>query len=70
MSALPLPPPPRLDWTGHWLSTSEYSRIVERPSRTVRHWCATGVLRDFNVPYFRDSDGRYWIKLTPGLFRP
>lgn len=60
---------PRLDWTGHYLSPEEYARIVERPARTVRRWCLTGYLIDFNVPYFRDGRGRYWIKLTPGLFR-
>ena len=61
--------PPRLDWTGHYLSTSEYARVIERPWSTVRRWCVNGYLRDFNVPYFRDARGRYWIKLTPGVFR-
>lgn len=62
--------PLRMDWTGHFLSVAEYACVVGRPIRTVYHWCATDYLRDFNVPYFQDAAGHYWIKLTPGLFRP
>lgn len=61
---------PSLDWTGHWLSPTEYARIIERPVQTVRWWCITGRFEDFSIPHFIDRSGRHWIKLTPGLSRP
>ena len=61
--------PLRIDWTGHWLTPTEYARVVGRPVHTVWRWCRTGVLEDFNVPVYKLSD-HYWIKLTPNLFRP
>jgi hypothetical protein len=48
-----------------WLSTEEFARLKGRSVRTVRHWCLTGSLRDFNIPFRRDRHGRWWIKHVP-----
>lgn len=60
-----LPVVPTWEPRDQWLSTEEYAKLKGRSLRTVQYWCEKGVLRDFNIPFYRDGRGRWWIKHIP-----
>lgn len=49
---------PSHDWRGHWLTVTEFSRMMGRRPSTVYEWVGDGVLAEFGIPVWQYQCGR------------
>ena len=70
-SPSPSSPSPRLvptyNWRAHWLTVTEFSRMMGRRPSTVYEWVEDGTLAEFGFPvrefrYGRRHSGRVFIQ--------
>lgn len=46
------------NWRAHWLTVTEFSRMLGRPPATVYRWLNDGTLAEFGVPILEFRNGR------------
>ncbi len=49
---------PPYNWRGHWLTVTEFARMMGREPRTVAWWVETGILADFGIPVCQFRHGK------------
>jgi hypothetical protein len=52
-STVPLHP-----WSAHWLTVTEFSRMMGRAPDTVHWWIRQGILTEFGIPVYRVRGGK------------
>ena len=58
---------PTCNWRGHWLTVTEFARMMGREPRTGYNWVRNGTLAEFGVPVYQFRcgglhSGRVFIK--------
>ena len=59
--AQPKPPVsvvPAYNWRAHWLTATEFARMMGREPQTVYKWLRNGTLAEFGVPVIHFRNGR------------
>lgn len=51
-------PVPLHNWRAHWLTVSEFARMMGRDPQTVYKWIRQGTLAEFGIPCCRFRAGR------------
>jgi helix-turn-helix protein len=46
------------NWRAHWLTASEFARMMGRDPQTVYKWLRNGTLAEFGVPVYQFRHGR------------
>lgn len=49
---------PAHNWRAHWLTVTEFSRVMGRSPDTVHGWVRQGVLAEFGIPVYCVRGGR------------
>lgn len=49
---------PSHNWRAHWLTVTEFSRMMGRRPQTVYSWIGDGTLAEFGVPVCQFRGGR------------
>jgi hypothetical protein len=57
MAGRPSSVPPH-QWVGHWLTISEFSRLMGRAPRTGYNWIRTGILPEFGISTYEFRMGK------------
>ena len=60
---------PSCSWRAHWLTVTEFSRMMGREPQTIYTWLRNGTLAEFGIPvchfrYGRLHSGRTFIQNT------
>ena len=45
-------------WRAHWLTITEFSRMMGRQPRTIREWVDEGTLAEFGIPVCQFRHGK------------
>ena len=58
---------PSCSWHAHWLTVSEFARLMGRRPRAVYYWVENGTLAEFGIPvcqfrHGRSHSGRMFIR--------
>lgn len=54
----PTPTVPSHNWRAHWLTVSEFSRMMGRKPSTIYEWVGDGTLAEFGIPVWQMRSGR------------
>ena len=49
---------PSHNWRAHWLTATEFARVMGREPQTVYKWLRNGTLAEFGVPVMHFRGGR------------
>ena len=49
---------PAHNWSAHWLTVSEFSRMMGRKPSTIYEWIGEGTLAEFGIPVWQIRSGR------------